>query len=219
MRKLLVAILVVLGLVDCGMSTTVKAATNGDNNRYGIKIDGKFDDWKKFKKTPIKNDWPQDAVKGAVLLADEDNIYYYITMSLSGKDNYPMQVNDYDLTVGNVRSVIDIKQAWDIPANGSKKVMLKNTTHDKDLTKSPAIIHRYVKNGKEYATMECRIPFTDLGLSPTTSQKIVMRTPILGSQELTTEGGSTGPIILAVSGLAIASLAVFGISKKKKTSY
>lgn len=219
MRKLLVAILVVLGLVDCTMSTTVRAATNDDNNQFGIKIDGKFDDWKKFKKTPIKNNWQGDTVKGAVLLADRKNIYYYITMSLSGKDNYPMQVNDYELTVGNVKSVIYIKQAWDIPANGSKKVLLQNTSHGKNLTNSPAIIHRYVKNGKEYATMECRIPFSDLGLSPTTEQKITMYTPLLGSQRLTTEGGSTGPIILAVSGLVIASLAVFGISKKKKFHY
>lgn len=218
MRKLFVAILVVLGLVDCGMSTTIKAATNDVNNQFGIKIDGKFDDWKQFKKTPIQNDWPTDVVKGEVLLADRKNIYYYITMSLSGKDNYPMQVNDYELIVGNVRSVIYIKEADNIPANGSKKVLLQNTSHGKNLTHSPAIIHRYVKNGKEYAKMECRIPFSDLGLSPTTEQKITMYTPLLGNQTVTTEGGSTGPIILAVIGLVIASLAVFGITKRKKSN-
>lgn len=118
MRKMFFALMIAVGLISCSSVLITQAA---ETNKFGIKIDGNFDDWKDKPMTDIKNPWNGDPVKQASLLTDGKYIYYYITMSKTGRDNYPFQVNDHQLTVGNKMHSIYIKRAYDIPANKTKK--------------------------------------------------------------------------------------------------
>lgn len=215
MRKIWLALLIVLGMIGLGSTTTVQAAAN---NKFGITIDGNFDDWKDKPKMDIRNPGIPEPMRQESLLADGDYIYYYVTMSKTGLDNTQMNLNDYEITVGNDTSVIYIKRAWDIPVGGQKKVMLQNSTKgDKDMTHSPAIIRSIKNKNGYYYAMECKIPFSDLGLKPTQTENISMKVPPLGRKVITTQGGSTGPIILAIIGLVIAALSVFNFPKLKKS--
>lgn len=214
MRKMFFALMIAVGLISCSSVLITQAA---ETNKFGIKIDGNFDDWKDKLMTDIKNPWNGDPVKQASLLTDGKYIYYYITMSKTGRDNYPFQVNDHQLTVGNKMHSIYIKRAYDIPANKTKKVMLVDTSGgDVPMVHSPAVIHRYVKNGKEYGTMEARISFSDLKAVPTDAQHISIKVPLIGSTVVTAESGSTGPIVLAIVGLLIAILSFFSLPKLKR---
>lgn len=212
MRKLYGVLLLLIGFLTFN-TTTVQAEAD---NQYGIKIDGEFDDW--ADKKPVDISWGQyEIVHQAALLVDNENIYYYVTMSKSGKDNYPMKLADYELTVGNRTSVIYFHDGENIPANGTKAVKPIDTSHgDKYLSHSQAIVHRYVNNGVEYAKMECKIPFSDLGVAPMESQSVSMYTPILGRERITAVGGSTKPYLIVGLGLIIAILGLFKFYRHKK---
>ncbi|MBL3531650.1 hypothetical protein JMJ99_09750 [Companilactobacillus zhachilii] len=214
MRKLFFALFIALGIVSTGMTTVVKAE---DTNKFGITIDGNFDDWKDKPMVDIQNPWRTDPIKESSLLTDGKYIYYYITMSKSGKDNYPMQVNSYELTVGGKMHDINIKNAWDLPKNASKKVMLQDSTMGEyNMIHSPAIITTYAKKGKVYSAMEAKIPYSDLHATQFTDQDISMKTPILGSQVVYAKGAGTGPVVLASVGFGIAVLSLFTVPKLRK---
>lgn len=214
MRKIFFAILIALGIVSTGMTTVVKA---DDTNKFGITIDGNFDDWKDKPMVDFKNPWDTDPVKEASLLTDGKYIYYYVTMSKTGKANYPMQVNDYELTVGGKMHVIYIKNANNLPENANRTVMLQDTSvGDYNMVNSPAIVHTYAKNGNLYASMEAKIPFSDLHGSVAGDQDISMKTPLLGNKVVYAKGASTGPVVLASVGFGIAVLSLFTVPKLRK---
>ncbi|WP_338215888.1 Firmicu-CTERM sorting domain-containing protein [Companilactobacillus muriivasis] len=214
MRKIIFALFIALGIVSTGMTTVVKAA---DTNKFGITIDGNFNDWKDKPKVDFKNPWDTDPVKEASLLTDGDYIYYYVTMSKTGKANYPMQVNDYELTVGGKTHVIYIKNASNLPENANRKVMLQDTTKgDYNMIHSPAIVHTFAKDGNLYASMECKIPAADLHATSIDLHDISMKNPILGNKVVEAKGASTGPIVLASIGFGIALLSFFTVPKLKK---
>lgn len=214
MRKILLALFIVLGIVSVESATVVKAA---ETNKFGITIDGNFDDWKDKPKVDFKNPWDNDPVKEASLLTDGNYIYYYVTMSKSGMANYPMQINDYQLFVEGRQHTMYIKNADNLPKNANRKVILQDTTRgDYNMMHSPAIVHTYAKNGNLYASMECRISFTDLHEKPANSHDIQMKTPLLGNKIVTAVGASTSPILLASVGFGIALLSVIVIPKLRK---
>jgi len=218
MRKLIFVLLCALGIVSTGMTTVVKAKAKADDtNKFNITIDGKFKDWRDKPKVDFKNPWDSDPVKEASLLTDGSYVYYYVTMSKTGKGNYPMQVNDYELTVGNRTHVMYIKNASNLPKNGNRKVLLQDTSlGDYNMVNSPAIVHTYVRGHNVYASMECKIPAADLHASPTDLHDISMKTPLLGNKVIKAKGASTGPVVLASIGFGIAVLALFVIPKIKR---
>lgn len=61
--------------------------------------------------------------------------------------------------------------------------------------------------------LEFKLPLSELGITGTTAQEITMKNTNLGAQTLHVKGGSTGPVVLAVSGFAIALLAVIKMPK------
>ncbi|ATO45430.1 hypothetical protein C5L30_001906 [Companilactobacillus farciminis] len=210
MRKIIFTLMILFG-VGMSLEPTVVSAATDD---FNIKIDGKFSDWDDKPKHDVYYDF--GPVKEASLLADDKYIYYYVSTSKSHKDNLGFQTVDYQLKIGNRLHVIYIKNAWDIKPNQNTKVLLQdNSNGDRNLVNSPAIVHRFVGPGYDYAVMECRIPYEELDAASMAGQDISMKTPQLGMQIITAVGGSTGPYVLAGVGVVIAAFGIFKYRKRK----
>ncbi|AYE39310.1 hypothetical protein D1B17_12010 [Companilactobacillus zhachilii] len=113
--------------------------------------------------------------------------------------------------------VIYIKNAGNLPENANRKVMLQDTSMgDYNMVNSPAIVHTYAKNGNLYASMEAKIPFSDLHGAVAGNQDISMKTPLLGNKVVYAKGAGTGPVVLASVGFGIAVLSLFTVPKLRK---
>jgi hypothetical protein len=225
MRKLYCLLMFLIGLTIFGGTTTVQAA----DNDYGIKIDGNFSDWADKKKTDIQSNDDTYNIKHEALLADGKNIYFYLNMSPNHGNGYKnLQPAGYELRVGDKLFWLTIQDPYNLQINEKRAV--KIWAYEQDNTGGG--VNEILPNAKAYISrvrnnddptinngstdkMEFEIPFSDLKAVSTTSQKVTMHNGNLGNQTLTTEGGSTGPVILAISGLAIA---MFGIIKIPKIS-
>ncbi|WP_338215886.1 Firmicu-CTERM sorting domain-containing protein [Companilactobacillus muriivasis] len=224
MKKIILAMLVLLGLASFSVTTNVQAAV--DSNSMGspnIKIDGNFDDWKDKPITDVKEPWDNYNIKHESLLADQDNIYFYLDMSpVQGNGYLDIQPSGYKLTVGDKKFDITIKDdPYILDGNTPKKVHL--WIYEEDgvgnvnmlSKKAEAYAARVPINvGQGYTEkLEFKLPLSELGITGTTSQEITMKNANLGTQTLHVKGGSTGPVVLAVSGFAIALLAVIKMPK------
>ncbi|WP_048699140.1 Firmicu-CTERM sorting domain-containing protein [Companilactobacillus heilongjiangensis] len=228
MKKIILAMLILLGLASFSITTNVQAAV--DSNSMGspnITIDGNFDDWKDKPITDIKEPWDNYNIKHESLLADQDNIYFFLDMSPEHGYGYAtIQPSGYELTVGDKKFSLSIlNNPYDLEVNKPKKVGLYIYEHDnignvnKEATKAEAYAVKVPINvdkgvGQGYTgKLEFKLPLSELGITGTTAQEITMKNTNLGTQTLHVKGGSTGPIVLAVSGFAIALLAVIKMPK------
>lgn len=229
MKKIILAMLVLLGLASISVTTNVQAAvtSNSTNDTSGIKIDGNFDDWKDKPINDIKSGNDDYNIKHESLLADQDNIYFFLDMSpLHGYGYVNLQPSGYELTVGDRKYSLNVEDnPYDLEVNKPKKVHLYIYEHDNIgnisklsskaevyVTKVPINVDKGVGQGYTQK-MEFKLPLSELGITGTTSQDITMTNRNLGDQTLHVKGGSTGPVVLAVSGFAIALLAVIKMPK------
>lgn len=230
MKKLIVAMLVLLGLASFSVTTNVQAAvtSNPTNDTTGIKIDGHFDDWKDKPITDIKSGNDDYNIKHESLLADQNNIYFYLNMSPEHGYGYStIQPSGYELTVGDKQFSLTVQNPYNLQVNQPRKVNLQIWEHDKAgygkvnkvTTKADVYLNRIPINvdkgvGQGYTEeMEFKLPLSELGITGTTSQEITMTNRNLGDQTLHVMGGSTGPVVLAISGFAIALFAVIKMPK------
>lgn len=224
MRKVFLALLILIGIGSFASTTTVKA--DAANNTEGIKIDGHFDDWKDKPITNIQSNNDTYNIKHESLLADEDNVYFYLDMSPEHGYGYAtIQPSGYKLTVGDKIFDITVQNPYNLTVNQPRKVDLYAYEEDgignvsKVLTSAKAYVNRIPINvdkgvGNGYTEkMEFKMPLRELGITGATPQKITMHNSDLGDQTLTVMGGSTGPILLAISGLALALLGLIKIPK------
>lgn len=228
MKRLLMGLMILVGLSVFGSTTTVKAAQTDANNKFGITIDGNFSDWENKPKTDIDFGQADNFnIKQGVLLADQNNIYFYLDMSPKHGVGYAeLQTSSYELKVGNKRYWLDVQGAGGLTVNQVKRINLKIWENDDtggnvlgvfDQVKAyerrtPVHADSGVINGTS-DKMEVMIPLSVLKVGGTTEQKISIHNANLGNQTLNTVGGSTGPILLAISGLAIAVLAIMKLPK------
>lgn len=227
MRKIFLSLLILLGLSVFGGTTNVEAATA--DNSYGIKIDGNFNDWAKYPKTNIQSNNDTYNIKHEVLMADRNNIYFYLNMSPEHGYGYMnLQPSGYELKVGNKRFWLTVENPYNLALNEKRAVNLQayeddNIGHVNEVLPNAKvyIAHKSINadpgvtNGSTQL-MEFMIPLSDLGVTGTTEQDITMHNDTLGNQTLKTTGGSTGPVLLAMSGFAIALLGVIKIPKMSK---
>lgn len=230
MKKIILAMLVLLGLASFSVTTNVQAAvtSNPANNTSGIKIDGNFDDWKDKPITNIKSGNDDYNIKHESLLADQNNIYFYLDMSPEHGYGYStIQPSGYELTVGDKEYSLTVQNPYGLQVNKPRKTTLQIWEHDKYgygkvnkvSTKAEVYLNRVPVNvdkgvGQGYTEeMEFKLPLSELGITGTTSQEITMTNRNLGDQTLHVMGGSTGPVVLAISGFAIALLAVVKMPK------
>lgn len=230
MKKLILAMLVLLGLASFSVTTNVQAAvtSNPANNTSGIKIDGNFDDWKDKPITDITSGTDDYNVKHESLLADQNNIYFYLDMSPEHGNGYrDMQTAGYEMTVGDRQfslRMIDLSnlqenkpqkvrfQIWEDDANNQGRVNKASTETVAYVNKVPINVDKRIVHGYT-DELEFKMPLSELGITGTTSQEITMTNKTLGDQTLHVMGGSTGPVVLAISGFAIALLAVVKMPK------
>lgn len=230
MRKLILAMMISLGLISFGATTNTEAAVNSStNDPSGIKIDGHFDDWKDKPITDIKSGNDDYNIKHESLLADQDNIYFYLDMSPEHGYGYAtLQPAGYELTVGDKKFSLTVMNSFNLQVNQPRKVDLWIYEHDnidyvnKQSTKAEVYLNRIPIKvdegvGQGYTEeMEFKLPLSELGITGTTSQDITMTNRNLGNQTLHVTGGSTGPVLLAISGFAIALFAIIKMPKIEK---
>ncbi|MGQ2375947.1 Firmicu-CTERM sorting domain-containing protein [Companilactobacillus zhachilii] len=230
MKKLIVAMLVLLGLASFSVTTNVQAAvtSNPTNDTTGIKIDGHFDDWKDKPITDITSGTDDYNIKHESLLADQNNIYFYVNMSPEHGHGYDtIQPSGYELTVGDKQFSLTVQNPYNLQVNQPRKVNLQiweddkagegkinkvSTKADVYLNRIPISVDKGVGQGYT-EEMEFKLPLSELGITGTTSQEITMTNRNLGDQTLHVMGGSTGPVVLAISGFAIALFAVIKMPK------
>lgn len=214
--KVLLVMVAFLGLF--GLAPRVQAATNN----FGITIDGQFSDWQDKPKTQISFEWDNFNIKEGSLLADTTNIYFYLKMSDKGSGYTDLQPADYrlkiagklyyitftDLITGDVGTIKEIGiSAWSPDDN--KLYDLPNAK----------IVEARQPVGQGYSDfVEFSIPYGDLGLDSSIVNEIsveISNPNNLGSQTITTTGGSTGPFIIAGVGLVMAAGGLWVMKKKR----
>ncbi|KRO00088.1 Firmicu-CTERM sorting domain-containing protein [Companilactobacillus kimchiensis] len=221
MRKIFFALLIVLGISSFSISTVVEAESTTNiktaNNIYHIKIDGKFSDWDDTHKTDIGYDWDK-IIKQGVLLADDKNMYMYINMSKNNNGDAPLQENTYKFTIANKEYNVDFRSVAGMKNNETKNVRVDvwGPTYNGAVKSADAKVHRTIKNGHIHDILETRIPFAGIKAPVAASQDITMYATNLGPQKLKVTGGSTGPVVLAIIGFAIALFAVIKVPKMRK---
>ncbi|MFC5188799.1 Firmicu-CTERM sorting domain-containing protein [Pediococcus cellicola] len=208
------------------------AENNNVNGNLNIKIDGNFDDWKDITKSDMKINGDDDNIKPAALVANDKNVYFYVSMEpkLAGGYN-TFQGNGYELNVGGHTYYVTLNDHHDLSlAVGETKLVdvgiYSAENGNKTVTNGCAVTRRNLtqKNGdgSDYAgtsyVWEVAVPFKDLGnISNTADQDITLSDSELWSGKLTSTSGSTGPVVLAGIGFLFALVSVLkfsGIDKK-----
>ncbi|MFH5811301.1 Firmicu-CTERM sorting domain-containing protein [Companilactobacillus sp. FL22-1] len=217
MRKIFLALLIFGALVLTG-TTNVEAATNSNNT--DIKIDGNFNDW---KDKPITKS-NRGLIKKESLVADKDNVYFYASMSpRHGVGYQEIARSGYKLTVGDKTFLLTVDPDDYASGNRLTTMNVQEIDGDGKINKVAESSQVYIKskvnqgNGKGFKLdMEFKLPLSELGITNTASQDITLSNEDLGSKTLHVVGGSTGPVLLAISGLAIALFAIFKMPRIKR---
>ncbi|WP_349733738.1 Firmicu-CTERM sorting domain-containing protein [Enterococcus asini] len=214
--KIIVTGLLLLGVVTLG--PTVYAATNG----FGITIDGNFDDWADKPKTEITSPGDDFNIKEGALLADTTNIYFYLSMSAKGVGYNNLQTAGYKLVIAGKTYYLTFSNEIGSGSETTKEIGVSAWCEDNGQNYSlpnAKIIETRNPVGDGYSDMvEFSIPYGDLGLDSEIVNEIALEisNPNLGSQTITTTGGSTGPYLLAGVGLVAAVGGILLVKKRAK---
>lgn len=210
------------------MVSIIPLSVSASFRDYNIVIDGDMSDWQDKPKTVIT---PYDSIYNnheVSLLSDDNNIYFYVQMAKAGGNN-TMITSEYILDIGDIEFAIlmpDINNPYSgLPiTNDTLKIgesMPVGVAAQLRRGSSSSISSQYTvlsdSNVKAYITrtpnndsfvdeMEVQIPFNILGIEDSTSQTISLSNPNLGTQNATTSGGSTGPIVLTIVAILLATL-------------
>ncbi|MDC4186095.1 Firmicu-CTERM sorting domain-containing protein [Loigolactobacillus coryniformis] len=209
-----------------------QANNNNTSGSLGITINGNFSDWEDITKTSMHFNGDNDNLKDVALLADQNNIYFYVAMKpqLSGGVN-TIGPGRYELTIGGKTFYITINNQQTVSLNdinAAKKVSV-NIASDNNVVNDSSSGQAYVmkqentlRDGSkaDAYVMECSIPLSALkGTSNTTGQTIKLANSGLWTGSVQTSGGSTGPVVLAGAGFAIALFSVIKLSGNKRKKY
>jgi hypothetical protein len=233
-------------LINMPMKGYAGTTMGGNNGALNILIDGDFSDWNSFPKTVISQYNPTDtsgqrnAYKYGSLIADNENIYFYIRMTEAGSNTYIVPAS-YLLKVGTTTFALQIadksgasmqfdsqtlavgeKEFYRLRAQtqGGSSTTISSSDAPINDPDVKVAVSRTPNSSNDNLTgftdeMEVKIPFKDLGLTNNNiSQVITLQNYSLGSQVLSTSGGSTGPFLLSVIGFIVVIIG--GIAYKKK---
>jgi len=232
-------VIVLMSIVSAIMlSTTVtQAATtenvtanNSSTDNLGIKIDGNFDDWKDMPSQDMFSGNDKDNAKHVSLVTDSKNIYIYVLMHPVLEGGYTnFQPSNYDLTVGgkvfnvsfNNHSTVNLAvgQTKSVPINIWSDAGGVNLNDHAYVGRQNIDQKRMVGNNKSVTVVgqgyvfEAAIPFKDLhGISNTSDQMITLANQSLWTGKVNATGGSTGPVLLAGTGVVIALFSVLKLT-------
>ncbi|MFD0898612.1 Firmicu-CTERM sorting domain-containing protein [Loigolactobacillus binensis] len=221
---------------DQATTDSDQAANNNTAGSLGITIDGDFSDWADKDMSDMYITGDSDNLKKASLLADEDNIYFYVAMmpklGNGGTSGYAdFQASGYQLNVGGVIYDLDFNNNSTVTLSvGQKQAVTLGVYNEKTAAYTAYTNDAYVANKKltQYNgsgqavtgngyVLECSVPFSALsGTSNTAGQTITLANSNLWTGKLQTTGGSTGPVLLAGVGFVIASVTVVKLTGNKK---
>lgn len=212
--------LFVIVLIFLGMFMGIQTV-NADSNGLGITIDGSFDDWTDKPKTQISSPGDDFNIKEGSLLADTTNIYFFLNMSESGTGYIDLQPAGYKLIIGGKVYYLTFSNVINDNSTTSKEIDVTAwcETDGKNYSLPNAKIIEVRKPvGSGHSDMvEFSIPYGDLGLDSTIVNEISVEisNPNLGTQVITTTGGSTGPYVIAGVGLVMAIGTLYFVKHKK----
>lgn len=216
-------ILSLIFIISIKTSVFADTNTNNNNNNLNIVIDGKFGDWQDKPITDLTTNGDSYNIKKASLLADDKYIYFYLDMASTNGSGYnTLQTSGYLLQLAGHSFWLTFSQTFPSDANNignSKNITVtawdKTDSKNYQLGSTNAIETRLKVNNSYSDAVEMAIPYSDLGLDSTIqdSISITIHNDNLGSQTITTTGGSTGPIFIIVIGLCISLLALIKYKK------
>lgn len=202
-----------------------------DAGSLGIVIDGDFSDWDGITKSDMISGNDTDNVKEAALVADDQNVYFYVAMKPVLTGGYvDLQPSGYKLTVGGVVYYLDFNNNTAVSLQPGETKMISLGIYDPKtgsyttLDQQAAVTSEKItqKNGDGTTTtnwvavVECAVPFDKLsGISSTSGQIITLENTNLWTGKLTTTGGSTQPVVAAGLGLITALFGLWQLKKRK----
>lgn len=219
-----------------GEDTPAKDKNLAENNNISgdmnISIDGAFSDWDSITKSTMTSDGDNDNDKQVAMVTDKKNVYFYVAMTPKLQGGYTdFQASGYKLKMGGHTYDISLNNHGSVYLNvGEQKVVPVDiwdaaTNTDATVQDGGGVSRQNItqKNGDEsdYAgtgyVWEVKIPFDKLdGITKTENQTITLENSNLWSGEVMTTSGSTGPVVLAGVGFAIAILAVVSVTGTRK---
>ncbi|WBM78767.1 Firmicu-CTERM sorting domain-containing protein [Lactococcus lactis] len=199
---------------------------------YNITIDGNFDDWTDKPKTDIYFDYNNGNVtKQASFLSDGTYLYIYIDMDPYDKGhNYRFQGYGWNIRVGNNVTTMSfiVDNIWSLQPGKTTPIRSVWAFSNKDpdhLFKnqqlngaSGFLTTEKSSNGWAYHDRaEIKIPLSGFLKNPDFVQSMdIYDTENMGQQVVTITGGSTGGVLIVVSGFVLAGLLFVTKSKKNK---
>lgn len=215
-------ILSVLAVVSVFLPSNVHA-----DNKYGIVIDGKFNEWSSLPTTKLSFSYENGQnIKYASLVTDDTNLYFYLNMAPEGHNYHNLQPSGHKLTIGNKVFWMTFNNTFpseDLSVIGqTKDVQVNFWAEDNSVNVTvPGKLTRVKTDFSDTSysdEVEVSIPFEQLQVEATSSQTITYSNSNLGEQTITVTGGSTGPWILAGVAVAIAGYALWKFKGKAPKS-
>ncbi|OTP10472.1 firmicu-CTERM domain-containing protein [Enterococcus sp. 10A9_DIV0425] len=217
-KKYYQSILIVLGIVSVFLPVNAHA-----DNKYGIVIDGAFNDWSGLPITKLFFSYENGQnIKYSSLVTDESQLYFYLSMAPEGHNYHNLQPSGHKLKIGNKvfwmtfnqtfssEDLSVIGQTKDVQVNFWAEDNSVNVTIPGKLTRTKTAF-----SDTSYSDeVEVAIPFDQLQVEETSSQTITYSNSNLGEQTITVAGGDTGPWILAGIAVVIASYSLWKVRGK-----
>lgn len=218
MKKLHYTFILVI-LAAIGVFLPVEAHAD---NKYGIVIDGAFEDWKSLPITEFSFSYENGQnIKYVSLVTDESNMYFYLNMAPEGHNYHNLQPSGHKLTIGNKvfwMTFSDLFPSEDLSKVGQTKDVHVNFWAE-DNSVNTTVVGKLTRvktdfSDKSYSDeVEVAVPFEQLKVENTSSQTITYSNSNLGEQVINVTGGSTGPWILAGIAILIAGYSVWRYKK------
>ena len=223
-------------LVTVSMFTATFFSTNivqaDTPNEYNISIDGDLSDWTDKPKTDIYFDYNNGNVtKQGSFLSDGTYLYIYIDMDPYDKGhNYRFQGYGWNIRVGNSVTTMSfsVDNIWSLQPGSTAPITSVWAWSNND--PDQLFVNQQVTGATGFVTTEkssngwayhdraeIRIPLSGFLKNPDLVQSMdIYDTDNMGQQVVTITGGSTGGVLIVVSGFGLAGLLVVSKSKKKR---
>lgn len=219
---------------DTATSDGSLASNNNVNNSLNINIDGQFSDWDDITKTDMTEDGDDDNVKPSAMVTDDNNVYFYVSMTpvlsggyttfqasgytlvINGQKYYVTLNNNSGLTLDDGKTQLVDVSIWDNDTNTN--VDVGNTCGVTKETITQSMGDGSKVTGQAYV-WEVKIPFSDLEKASGSKDMnlagstIKLENSTLWSGSLTATSASSGPVVLASVGFVIAGFSVYKLTK------
>ncbi|WP_155286354.1 Firmicu-CTERM sorting domain-containing protein [Lacticaseibacillus zhaodongensis] len=200
-------------VTDQGDADTTKGDQNNSNDSVSTSMSTDPDQW---AKDGVKLTKTSTGNASMAVTTNGDTAYVYVKMAdyqpLPDHNGYTFTINGktFQVWTGDMPNNLSDGSSADVSFTGGQW----NDGNQYGTVGTAKVAQFAGTNGGNYKTMVLAVDLSKLNVADTTGQQITVTNTQLGNDSVTAVGGSTGPYLLAGSGVVIAGLGFWKAKKK-----